>query len=339
MNIIEVQGFKIGGNKTFLIADIGSNHKQELTLAKESIDAAVESGANAVKFQSIQLNELYHNPDIKTKNFIKKLEFPEKWHFILKDYCDKRNILFFSSPTYLKAVDLLEKINVPLYKLASAQIGTFPQITEKVAALNKPTIFSTGISTYEEIINTVNIFKNCNNNKFIILHCNSIYPTPASKVNLPLIKTYYSMFGNPVGFSDHTVGTHIACAAVLMGAKVIEKHFTLNRKLKTPDSSIFASDPMEFKSLVSQIRDIEAASDFSTDRLKIQSEETAFKESITYRLVAKKNINKNEIINEENLAYLRSGNGIDCKDYYKVVNKKAIKKIIAGNLISYESIS
>jgi len=333
-----VNDFEIGGDKTFIIADIGSNHKQDLVLAKESIDAASESGADAIKFQSIQLHELYLNPEPQTVTFIKQLEFPEDWHFLLKEYCDKRNILFFSSPTYLKAVDLLEKINVPLYKLASAQIGTFPQIIEKVAKLRKPTIFSTGIATYYEILKTVNIFKKHGNDQFIILHCNSIYPTPSQKVNLQLMNTYWHMFGNPVGFSDHTNGTHIACAAVAMGAKVIEKHFTLNRDLKTPDCSSFSSDPEEFKNMVSQIRDIENASNVFYDRLQLHSEESDFKEKITCKIIAKADIIINEIIGEQHLKYLRFPIGIDCKDSNIVIGKRARRNIQIGEIIKYEDI-
>ena len=158
MKTINVNGFEIGGNKSYIIADIGSNHKQDLVLAKESIDAAAEAGADAIKFQSIQLKELYLNPDAQTAAFIKQLEFPEAWHGILNEYCKQKGIVFFSSPTYLKAVDLLEEIDVPLYKLASAQVGTFPQIVEKVAQLNKPTIFSTGIAALDEVAKAVELF-------------------------------------------------------------------------------------------------------------------------------------------------------------------------------------
>ncbi|MBC7759653.1 MAG: N-acetylneuraminate synthase family protein [Phormidesmis sp. FL-bin-119] len=338
MKTIDIDGFNVGGCKSYIIADIGSNHKQDLVLAKETIDAAAESGANAVKFQSIQLGALYHRPNEKTSKFIRRLEFPEEWYTILKEYCDKRKITFFSSPTYLKSVDLLEEVNVSLYKLASAQIGTFPQIIHKVAALDKPTIFSTGISTYADVITAVEIFKKYNNHKFIILHCNSIYPTPAERVNLPLIQTYTSMFGNPVGFSDHTIGTHIACAAVALGAKVVEKHFTMNRNLDTPDCSAFASDPSEFATLVKNIRDIEAASLSAGGRMEIQFEETEFKNTLTYRLVARVNIEKGDILVEDKLEYLRSADGVDCKNVDLVLGKYASENIRKGEIINYEQI-
>lgn len=331
---INVNGFEVGGEKSFLIADIGSNHKQDLVLAKESIDAAAEAGANAIKFQSIQLNQLYHNPSFETAAFIKKLEFPEEWHGILSEYCKARDILFFSSPTYSRAVDLLEEIDVPLYKLASAQIGTFPQIVEKVAKLNKPTIFSTGISSYEEIISAVKIFQKFGNNKFMILHCNSIYPVPPERVNMNLMLTYHQMFGNPTGFSDHSIGTRISTAAVAMGASIIEKHFTLDRNLDTPDSNEFAADPIEFKKLVDDIRAVEAAIYGGGNRLEIQEEEKKFKDSILYRLVANRNISKGTSITKENVIFRRDKTGIDCRIFYQSkVPLIADRDISKGTLI------
>jgi len=333
--IIKAGKSEIGGDKTFIIADIGSNHKQDLSLAKESIIAAAEAGADAIKFQSIQLHELYHRPDTKTSAFIRKLEFPEEWHAILKEFCDQRNIVFFSSPTYLKAVDLLESVNVPLYKLASAQIGTFPQIVEKVASLNKPTIFSTGIAAYEEVIAAVNIFRKYNNDKFIILHCNSIYPTPADRVNLQLMKVYEQMFGNPIGFSDHTEGTAIAGAAVSLGAKVIEKHFTLDRNLDTPDSNSFACDPGELKKLVMEIRAIESATRRHQTRLDIQPEEKAFKDSIRTRLVLTRNKEHGEDFTPDDFAFLRSDAGVDCNELPIVLKKRAGRSLRKGELLTY----
>ena len=317
MKKIKVNNKVIGGDETFIIADIGSNHKQDLALAKESIDAAHESGADAIKFQSIQLNKLYYNPDVKTTEFIKKLEFPEEWHFELNEYCKKKDILFFSSPTYMDAVDLLEQINVPIYKLASAQIGTFPQIVEKVAKLNKPTIFSTGISSISEILNAVEIFEKANNDNYMILHCNSIYPTPPERVNLQMMKTYESLFHHPVGFSDHTIGTHISNTAVCMGAKIIEKHFTLDRKIDAPDSNEFASDPREFKQLVTQIRDTESALKVIGNRMGIEKEEKSFRDSILYRVVSKCSILKGEQLTSRNIEFLRSPEGFDCRDFFE----------------------
>jgi sialic acid synthase SpsE len=336
MKTINVEKFEIGGKKSFIIADIGSNHKQDLILAKETIDAAIEAGVDAVKFQSIQLNELYLNPSKEVADFIRKLEFPEKWHGILNEYCKSRGVVFFSSPTYLKSIDLLEEIDVPLYKIASAQVGTFPQLVERVAELNKPTIFSTGISNLNEVKKAVEIFKKTGNDKFIILHCNSIYPTPANRVNMHLMNFYRHEYKNPVGFSDHTIGTHIACTAVSKGANVIEKHFTLNRDLGSPDSNEFASDPKELKLLVHQIREIEAVIHNKNKRFKIEAEEKSFKDSIVYRLVASKNLREGEVINSGCLKYLRTDNGIICTEEKNIIGKIANRLILENQPIIKE---
>jgi sialic acid synthase SpsE len=335
MKTINVNGFDIGGKKTYIIADVGANHMQDLQLAKESIDAAKQAGADAVKFQSIQVDELYLNPDKATRDFVKQLEFPEAWHRILYDYAQQQGITFFSSPTYLKAVDLLEEINVPIYKLASAQVGTFPQIVEKVAALHKPTIFSTGISALAEVEQAAAIFNKYQNEQFIILHCNSMYPTPAHKVNLPLMQRLAAMYpNNPVGFSDHTIGTHTACAAVSMGAKVIEKHFTLNRNFPSPDSNAFACDPQELALLVNQIRDIEQSIQSVSDRLHIEQPEQEFKDAITYRIVAARAIDEGQILAYEDIKYLRAPNGINCKLVHEVIGRKASQQIPINELIT-----
>ena len=255
--MIDVNGFEIGGDKAYIIADVGSNHKQDLILAKESIHAAKEAGANAVKFQSIQTDALYHKPSLSTRNFVNQLEFPEDWHFQLSEYAKKLDVTFFSSPTYLKSIDLLEEIKVPIYKIASAQIGTFPQLVEKVASTGKPTIISTGIANYAELTKAIGIFEKFNNTNYIILHCNSVYPAPPHIVNMPMMNVYKAMFNCLVGFSDHTNGNHVALSSVAQGAKVIEKHFTLSRDFKTPDSTSFAATPEDFKTLVNSIREVE----------------------------------------------------------------------------------
>ena len=308
----------IGGESTFIIADIGSNHMQDLSIAKKTVLAAVEAGVDAVKFQSIQLDSLYHKPDSETEKFIKQLEFPEFWHKELNDYCKTLKVPFFSSPTYLESIDILEEINVPLYKIASAQIGVFPQLVDRVASLNKPTIFSTGIVNNEELDAIVNVFEKHQNEKFIILHCNSIYPTPPDKVNLPMIGHYLKKYPNqPIGFSDHTVGTHIAKAAVALGANVIEKHFTLDKNFDAPDSNEFACDPKEMELLCKEIREIEFARAKYSNRRFIEPQEKQFKNVIQYRCLAKKSLKAGELVKEQDFYYLRAENGLTATDLKK----------------------
>lgn len=328
----------IGGDNTFIIADIGSNHMQDLSIAKESISAAVEAGVDAVKFQSIQVDKLYYKPDKKTYEFVKQLELSEDWYYELNEYTKNLNVTFFSSPTYLDSIKLLEEIDVKLYKIASAQIGVFPQLVNKIASLNKPTIFSTGIINSNELEDVVNVFKKNKNTKYIILHCNSIYPTPPEKVNLSMIKYYQDRYPNQcIGFSDHTIGTHTAVAAVSLGAKVIEKHFTLNRKFNAPDSNDFASDPDEMKLMTKHIREIDLTKKRTTFRHKIEPDEQIFKSLISTKLILNKTVKKGDLIREHDFLFLRFSEGIDCKQLDKLIkDKKRYNKDIQNQNPLYE---
>lgn len=320
MNKIVIDGREIGGDRCYIIAEIGSNHNQSLELAFESIDAAIECGADAVKFQSIDVDELYYQPSEQTKALHQKIDMDEKWHGILSEYCTKKGITFFSAPTYLKAIDILEEINVPLYKLASAQIGTFPQLVEKVAATGKPVILSTGIVTMKELTKVVEIFKSNDNDKFIILHCNSIYPTPYDKVHLNIMNRYRDEFGGIVGFSDHTPDIYVPIAAATMGAKVIEKHFALDRGLPVPDAQ-FSLEPNDFKRMVEGIRAAEQAI-IKGSREELQPEENQFKDSILYRLVANKKLVSGQCIKKDDFKFLRHPEGVDCRELQNYLDGK-----------------
>ncbi|NOX15319.1 MAG: NeuB family protein [Epsilonproteobacteria bacterium] len=320
--------------QTFIIAEIGSNHNQSLSLAKEMISAAKESGADAVKFQSINIKELYFNPTNDTIKMHKKIDLLENWHYELKEYCDDKDIIFFSAPTYLKAINILENIGVVLHKLASAQVGTFPQLVEKVIKLKKPTLLSTGIVSYEELSKVIKIFFDNKHDNFAILHCNSLYPTPYEKANLNLIQVYKSMFNKTIGYSDHTNGIYASLAAVTLGAKVIEKHFTTDKTLPIPDASISIT-PKEFKDMVEGIRAIEQALT-SQNRVSLESEEKKFKEAILYRLILKRDKKPNENFTEDNFEYKRHPSGIDCRDIDIVVKHMCSKyNLKKGELLTW----
>ena len=304
-------------NGTYIIAEIGSNHNQSKQLAYETIDAAIECGANAVKFQSLNINKLYFNPSQDIINLHKKIDLEESWHYDLKYYCDKKGITFFSAPTYLSSIDILEELNVELYKLASAQIGTFPQLVEKVISLGKPVIFSTGLATTYHIGKVMELFHKHNNPNHIILHCNSIYPTPYEKVNLGLINRYKGIFNTTVGFSDHSDGIATAIAAVSLGAQVIEKHFAMDRKLPVPDAP-FSLEPKDFKAMVDGVRIAEKVRG-SKVRNEIEPEEQEFKTAITTRLVLTKKVSKGDLVKEEDFTYLRSPKGISCTKLYEIL--------------------
>ena len=336
MNRIISDIFQDGQHRTFIVAEIGSNHCGDLQLAKESIDAAEQAGVDAVKFQSINLGELYIDPAPNMTALHRKIDMEEIWHARLKEYCDKANVIFFSSPTYMRAVDLLEDIGVDLYKLASAQVGVFPQLVEKVAKLGKPTLLSTGLLTYGDLGRVVRTFRKCENEQFIILHCNSIYPTPPEKVCLDRMAIYSNMFGCPVGFSDHTQGNAVTIAAVARGAKVIEKHFTLSKNFDTPDAS-FSSEPREFESLVKGVRVVESACTPIGPRLEIEPEEQFFKNAILYRLVLARSKEKNDSFDFSDFEYKRHSDGVDCVNESLVVSQmRAARPINAGKILDWK---
>ena len=318
---MKIGSHDLSTNGAYIIAEIGSNHNQDKNLAFDTIDAAIDCGANAVKFQSINIDKLYFKPTPKIIELHKKIDLKESWHYELKSYCDKKGIDFFSSPTYLSSIDILEEINVPLYKLASAQIGTFPQLVKKVISIGKPVIFSTGISTVSEIKNVISIFKKHNNNKYILLHCNSIYPTPYKKVNLNCIPMYKSLFGSPVGFSDHSDGFITSVGAVALGAQVIEKHFVLDKSVDVPDAP-FSLEPKNFKLMVEYLRIVEKTIGINP-REDIEEEESGFKKSIITRLILKGKSTEGDYLKEDDFLFLRSASGISCTELNKLIKKKA----------------
>lgn len=328
---IQVGNRTIGGESIFIIAEVGANHCQSLQQAYEHIDAAKECGADAVKFQSINIDELYHQPSEATIALHKQIDFPEEWHPLVKEYCDKKDIVFFSTPTYLKSIDLLEAVDVSLYKLASAQVGTFPQLVKKVAEAGKPVILSTGLVSYSELERVVRIFNEAGNSNFIILHCNSIYPTPFHKVHLQLMETYRKMFGCIVGFSDHTEGIAIPTAAVALGAKVIEKHFVLDKSSPSPDAPISIEPPL-FKEMVDAIRAVEQAT-APYSRTDIYAEENAFKQKIATRLFLKADKKAGERLAESDLTFLRYTEGIDCRYMDTVTGRELKRDLAAGSVL------
>lgn len=336
MKPFSIGNFEIGTGRTYIIAEIGSNHTRDLEIAYASIDAAVDAGVDAVKFQSLQLDELYINPSEYITELHRKIDLPEEWHKPLKAYCDKKGVHFFSAPTYLSSVDILEETGVLLYKLASAQIGTFPQIVRKVARLGKPVIISTGLVTEDALAEVVDVFHQEGNDKLIILHCNSIYPAPYDRISMPLVERYRERFSVYTGFSDHTEDYTAAIAALAKGACMLEKHFTLSRLLPTPDAP-FALEPDEMKQYVAEVRKTEAALRF-IPRTDIQPEESAFKQRILYRLVLKSPVKQGQTITMDDVKFLRTDRGIDARDFDKAGNTGIALRDLEAGLIPEDGI-
>lgn len=330
-----------GGHPTYIIAEIGSNHNRDINIAKKMIDEAADASVDAVKFQTFKAEKLYSQKTpkfskdgIKPFDLIKAIELPREWHEDLFKYAVDKKLHFLSSPFDYEAVDELDKIRVPAFKIASFEI-TDLELLKYIAKKSKPIILSTGMANIGEIEEALDAIRSQGNEDIILLHCNSIYPAPFEIVNLNAINTMYAAFKIPVGFSDHTLGIHIPVAAVAKGAKVIEKHFTLDRKMEGPDHH-FAVEPNELKQMVQYIRDVEKAA--GTGVKEISKDEQEMYEKGRRSIIAAKDIPKSKIIEREDLIVKRPGFGIHPRFINIVVGRKAKEKILFDDWITWDKI-
>lgn len=326
------------GEPVYVIAEIGSNHNQDLARAKELIDAAAEAGADAAKFQSLTFDELYlaehTTPEFQT--FFRDIELPEEWYPHLATHCRERGLHFLSSPTYPRAVELLRQNGAPALKIASAQFALHPDLIQLAASSGLPLIMSTGLADYGDIERTLDICRTAGNHDVVLLHCVSRYPTEMADANLRLIETYRRSFGCLVGFSDHTLGTHVPVAAVTLGAAVIEKHITLDRRMEGPDHH-YAAEPKELAAMVRDIRDIEAALGDGTRR-PLGSEEQRFIEEITMTWVAGEDLPAGAPITREALTLRRTAAGIPQKMIQHLLLYRTRRAIAAGTPLSWDDV-
>ncbi|MCF0225968.1 MAG: N-acetylneuraminate synthase [Methanobrevibacter sp.] len=332
-------------DRTFIIAEIGVNHNGDVDLAKKMIKSASECGVDAVKFQTFNSNDLVSknakkakyqeesNDDENQLEMLKKLELSEDDFKELKDFALDEGVLFLSSPFDKKSVDLLESIDVPVYKLGSGEFNNFDLI-EYVEMCNKPLILSCGMSTFDEIKETYDFIKN--KDKLILLHCITGYPTSFSEANLNFIKTLQDNFNVVIGFSDHSPGIELPIAAVALGSKVIEKHFTIDKSLPGPDHKA-SLNPDEFKAMVSSIRNVELAIGDGVRRLS--ENELAIKEVARKSIIVKTNIKKGEVLTEDNLTIKRPGNGIEPKFINKVLGRRVNKDLEADSILSFDDLT
>ncbi len=345
---IKTKRIEIGGNAPcFIIAEISSNHNRDLDTAKKLIDSASEAGANAVKFQTYSAETLYskYAPRLSEMEgrskkeetpyeLIKRIIMPRKWHKILFDYCKEKGILFLSTPFDIRAVDELNALGMSLFKISSYDLTNIPFI-KHIAKKQKPIIMSTGTSNLKEIEESLNAVYTTRNKNIILLQCTSNYPTKLEDVNLRCINTLRDKFNVVVGFSDHTTSNYAAFAAVALGAKVIEKHITLDKTQKGPDHS-FAIEPDELKQLVEGIRSIEKALG-SPDKRSLESEKE--NKLLARRSIhAKVKIHKNTIIKEDMIIIKRPAFGIEPKFFNEVIGSKAKEDIIADDFITFDKL-
>jgi N-acetylneuraminate synthase/N,N'-diacetyllegionaminate synthase len=342
MGEISIKNKRIGGESPcFIVAEAGANHDGKLSQAKELIDIAAEAGADAVKFQVYSAETLYSKKtpshsgyERKVWDLIKEIETPREWIPGLKEYCDRKGIIFFATPFDFEAADELDPY-VELFKIASFEIVDLPLI-EYIAWKGKPTIISTGLANMEEIEDAFLTFTKTGNDKLVFLQCASVYPATPDLINLKSMDTMAKSFDVIVGLSDHSLGIHISVAAVAMGAKVIEKHFTISRKLKGPDHP-FALEPDELKEMIKQIRDVEKALG-DGKKLGPHPEELENFEKARRSIHARVNIPKGTKITKDMLIIKRPGYGIKPKFIDLIIGREAKKNIEEDEWITWEMI-
>jgi len=333
-------------NHCFIIAEAGVNHNGDINISKRLVDVAVEAGADAVKFQTFKAENLVTKDAPKAKyqkestgsgtqfEMLKKLELSTEAHNILKDYCNEKKIVFLSTPFDFDSVNLLEEIDVPFYKISSSDLTNIPFL-EYIAKLNKPMILSTGMASLGEVEKTIEKLRIAGNTKISLLHCTSNYPTDYEDVNLNAMITLKNAFKLSVGYSDHTVGIEVAIAAVAMGAKIIEKHFTLDKDMIGPDHKA-SLNPCEFKQMVMSIRNIEKALGDGIKKCNRSEENT--KKVVRKSIVASRSIHKGETILYDDITFKRPGNGISPEFIDMIVGRTASCDINLDAIITFEKI-
>jgi pseudaminic acid synthase len=346
---IEVAGRKIGpGNPCYVIAEAGANHNRDLGLAKQLIDIAAEAGADAVKFQTYTAEGLYSrktpNPSylknqdlLKTDTetvweLIKRVEIPWEWHEELAAHAKSADLHFLSTPFEEAAVDLLETVGVPAYKVASYEITHLPLI-EYAARTGKPLLMSSGMASLADIERALDTANRAGCDQIALMHCASSYPAPFNILNLRAIQTLAQAFQVPVGYSDHSPGLTADVASVALGACLIEKHYTLSRDLEGPDHA-FALEPGELKDMITAIRDTEAA--LGTPVKRVTEEEGELYRLARRSLVAARAIPAGHRVGPEDIAVKRPGYGIPVYDLEALLGRAAAADIDEDEILQWQ---
>lgn len=348
MEEIQIGQKKIGAdNGCYIIAELSGNHLHDFELAKKTIKAAKDAGVDAIKLQTYTPDTITLDVDNKyfrisqgtiwdgrtLYNLYKEAHTPWDWQPKLKEYADSLEIDLFSSPFDYTAVDFLEKMQVPCYKIASFEITDIPLI-EYVAKKGKPVIMSTGIATEEDIKLAVDTCRKAGNDQIILLKCTSAYPTPLEDLNLKTIPDLQERFGCHVGLSDHTLGPQVPIAAVALGAKVIEKHIIVDRSMGGPDAK-FSLEPQEFKQLVDDVRKTEKA--MGTVSYELTEKMRKSREHSRSLFVAE-DIKKGDVFTSKNIKSVRPGFGLHTKHYSSILSKRAQRDLVNGDPLRKEDI-
>lgn len=333
----------------YIIAEIGSNHNGDMDLAKTIIDAAVNAGADAVKFQSwtpesliakeeYEANTVYTDDPKKhwgsLREMVEEYYLREEQHSELKEYCDSKGVDFCSTPFSEEEANLLEELDIPFFKVASMDINNL-RLLKYLANFGKPVILSTGMATLGEIEQAVETLENAGNNQIMLLHCVSVYPPEMETVNLRNITMLQETFGYPVGFSDHTIGSAIPLASVALGACLIEKHFTIDKDLPGWDHMISAN-PDEMKVITGESKNIAAA--MGGRRRVISEEEKKKMPKMRRSIVTAKELKKGTVITESDLVFKRPGTGISPDQAKFVVGHTLNRDCPADAVLSWNDI-
>ncbi len=331
-------------SRVFVIAEAGVNHNGDIEIAKQLIDAASEAGADAVKFQTFQADSLVCRTAKKAEyqlettdrtetqyDMLKKLELTPQMHRELIEHCLKRNIMFLSTPFDLESIKLLSELGMQIYKIPSGEITNLPYLRE-IAKQQKKIILSTGMSSMDEVKAAVNVLKNNGTEDITLLHCNTQYPTPISDVNLLAMVKMREETGLPVGYSDHTQGIEVPIAAAALGAEVIEKHFTLDRKMEGPDHKA-SLEPQELMQMVVGIRKIESA--LGSNIKQVSESEMTNVAIVRKSIVAAANIKRGDKYTEKNITTKRPATGISPMLWDEIIGKTADRDYKVDEMIEF----
>lgn len=325
-----------GGEPTFIVAEAGINHNGSIENAKELIESAARCGADAVKFQTHIPEKEMLRQDVTADyvgeplfDLLKRVELSREDHVVLKEYAEEKNLIFYSTPFCVEAVDLLEEIDVPAYKVGSGEIAN-PPLLERIAKIGKPVILSTGMSNLEEVEEAIGIVTQYNQ-QLVILQCTSTYPSSYEDIHLNAMDTLRK-FGFPVGLSDHSQGIYVALAAVALGACYIEKHFTIDKNWPGPDQKA-SIEPKELRELVRGVRAIEKA--MGAFEKQVQDREKPVRDMARESVVSVEEIPKGSIITKDMVWVKRPGTGIPAKRMGEVIGRRTRRTVGKDQLISW----
>ncbi|UTJ06366.1 pseudaminic acid synthase [Arcobacter roscoffensis] len=345
--MFKIGSFDLKKDGVFIIAELSANHNGNLQNALDTIKAAKEIGANAIKLQTYRADTITLNckkDEFKISqdtlwdgkylyDLYEEAHTPWEWHKQLFDYAKEIDIIIFSSPFDKTAIDLLEDLDTPAYKIASFEITDY-ELIRYAASKMKPIIISTGIATIDEIQDAVDICKSVGNDKIVLLKCTSAYPAPLDDANLLTIPNMKSTFSVEVGFSDHTIGSTAPIVATTLGAKVIEKHFILDKSIGGPDSE-FSMEKEDFSKMIKEIRNTEKLLGKVDYKL---TEKRKKSRTFSRSLYVSKDIKEGEFFSKENIKSVRPGLGLHPKYLNEILGKKAKKDYYFGDALTFSDL-